>query len=164
MRMIMKVALAVGGVALVGAAVAGPLLYRRMRKQVFHVRLTSDASIAATDAVKTAALFNGVVATKSQLLAAQTAGAEWCKSGWVAEEDGATIKDSQYPMQALPIDPVTKKEVVTCGYANKVNTCNPADGCSCGVTVFGRKPSKADAVASYTVIPFSNKSWCQTLF
>jgi hypothetical protein len=159
-------ALMIGGAVVAAAGVGLGLTYALYRPaEVYHVRINDATSIPSTDAAKVAALFGGQVATLDQLTAAQKAGAEWCKSGWVMEAGAAQPKNGYYPTQTLPIDPATKKPTVQCGAAYMVNMCNPEGGCVMGVTIFGKKPSKAEADKSgYSVQPWSSLHWMKPRF
>lgn len=154
----LKTMLVIGGVLVVGGALAYFLL--RRPREVFNVSRAGGSTVDPKEAKAIAELFGGRLATKSELAAAQKAGAAWCRSGWVAEDDG-TIKDSQYPMQETPIDPATSKPMGGCGYANVVNTCVPPT-CEVGVTVYGPKPKKPDEIKDFVVLPWSAKSWSQS--
>ena len=162
-----------GGIVIIGVGATGLAYYFSTNpREVFAVYLPNRASdsVPRGDAVKVArkfgflGLIGAKVATKAQLAANQSAGANWCISSWVAESDGKTIQDAQYPMQDLPIDPKTGKAVWGCGAGHTVNTCTPPL-CNAGVTIYGKKPKKplkaTDTVHGFSVAPWSDAEWNQ---
>lgn len=156
----LKIALIATGAAVVGAGVVGGALYFSMYpKEVYHVQ--TSAAVAPADAHAVAkkcglfGMYGAKLATKSQLAAAQKAGAAWCSPGWVAEDsDAKDVKDAQFPMQDLPLGP-DGKAITTCGAANTVNTCSPLPSCAQGITVYGKKPAKSDVFKGMVVLPWN---------
>jgi hypothetical protein len=165
MKDIIKYALLAGGVVAIGVGAGGLVYYfTNFPKEVFYAwppsgEVDPTKAVAVAKEVGTFGLWGTRIATKDQLLAAQKAGANWCGSGWIAESDGKTVKDAQYPMQDMPIDPDTNAPVTGCGDAFTVNTCNPPT-CKIGVVVYGKKPAKGSKKAvAYNVRPWDNLQW-----
>jgi hypothetical protein len=168
MKSIVKYALIAGGVLAVGAGALGATYYFMTYPREAFLVLPVDGTPSLTPTTAPIAakkfgwrgMFGAKLATKSQLKAAQAAGAAWCPGGWVAEDDGSTVKDLQWPMQTMPIDPTTKKPITGCGFENQVNTCNTCWG---GATVYGKKPAKTTALVNdLRVIPWSAAKWSKS--
>jgi hypothetical protein len=84
------------------------------------------------------------VATTADLTAAQIAGADWCKTGWVADDTNAKY-------------PITFSKQQGCGSGSTgIITWNPAGGLA-GVNCFGVKPAQG---ADNAVLPFG-MTWSQ---
>ena len=98
----------------------------------------------ATAAAK-CATYGGVLATHSQLQAAQVAGADWCSTGYVADMSGTAY----YP---------TKTARAGCGTPG-VNIHTPSTGI--GANCYGVKPKSG----RYTdVLPFVGSTWNQPYY
>jgi hypothetical protein len=92
------------------------------RNEVFHIGGYNNLKSQAEAVCKT---YNAQVATKQQLVDAQALGAEWCSTGWVADDPQA-----MYPMQT------TKPG---CGGPG-INVYIPPDN-KAGVNCYGIKPA-----------------------
>lgn len=154
-----KAGLALGGTLLIagGIGAIGFVLYKQTHKtvippsEVYHViRDDGKTTISSSEAVSIAKNFGGTVATKTQLTDALASGAQWCSSGWTAENDGVTIKNAMFPMVKPP------EGVSGCGSPNSLTTCGP-DLCKMiGVNVYGPKPKKDTKAKGFTVHYFDD--------
>lgn len=142
--------LVLAGVALLGAGAAAGVIYWKIKKakdnaggggdtrapEVFCVKSTSG-NVKPENAEAFAKAFGCRVATHAELVAAQKAGANWCKAGWVLDEASGKYV-GEYPMQDASKDPETGKATVGCGASNAVNKYEG----NVGVTMYGKKPEK----------------------
>jgi hypothetical protein len=99
-----------------------------------HTRATAQAKCAS---------YGGTLATMSQLLAAQIAGADWCSTGWLADMSGAYY-------------PITTRTGSGCGNGSPgIKAYTPA---LAGANCFGPKPKQAPFSE---VLAFSTGGWNQ---
>ena len=91
------------------------------------------------------------LATDAELVAAQQAGAQWCKCGWLQDTD-----DKKYPMQ--------ENLGGGCGNGPGIKNCGSSG--TAGANCYGNKPSRNDMSKTPTPLPFSSKtnavSWSQS--
>lgn len=128
---------------LVVAAAAVGLIWQYQQPQVFLYYDPGALVSSTSEARNAAAFFNGVLATPTQIEAAQSAGADWCAPGFGS--DGHTYV-------VLPSDtPGCGKKGVNKGQ------CSSYSGAKCGVLVFGRKPPSG----TQGVLPFNGAQWSQ---
>ena len=95
------------------------------------------------DAQNVCSRYGASVATTAQLTDAQSKGADWCFSGWVAEGSGKW--------------PITTSIVGGCGGRAGIIEWTP-DGGRAGVTCYGPKPHIEDVPAG-TMLPFNGTTW-----
>jgi hypothetical protein len=113
-------------------------------KQVFAVGPGYDYT--RDQAASVCATYGAEVATKDQLIDAQTNGADWCFSAW--------IKDSTSGQW-----PITTSVIGGCGGRQGIIEWTP-DNKKAGVTCYGSKPA-ITTVSDGTIKPFNGTSWDQ---
>jgi hypothetical protein len=97
------------------------------QKEVFWIGENQTYSYSTKADARKACLEAGAddLATDAQLTAAQKAGAQWCKCGWLKDTE-----DKKYPMQ--------ESGIAGCG-SSGINNCGNA--ATSGATCYGNKPS-----------------------
>jgi hypothetical protein len=125
---------------------------QNMNAEVFWVGgPNATYAFTADQAASTCAQVGAVVATTSQLIAAQKAGAQWCSAGWVVDDTTATqtlSPSGQYPMQA--------SNVYGCGGPGIANYGGAVGGpAAIGVNCYGPKPDPSNVPSGLSVLPFT---------
>lgn len=95
----------------------------------------------STAAAKCAS-YGGVLATYKQLQAAQTSGADWCSTGWLADMSGTAY----YPIQTARSG---------CGDSPGIKSYTPG---TAGANCYGVKPKQGQYA---DVLPFAGSTWNQ---
>jgi hypothetical protein len=114
--------------------------------EVFYVAPGGGYNTKQSDAAAVCGTFGARVASYAEVVAAQGSGADWCATGWVAD-------------QANPVYPITTSTGQGCGNGSAgVMTYMPPSQ-QAGVNCFGVKPAPGTA----TVSPFNGASWNQAL-
>jgi hypothetical protein len=125
-------------------------------------------AIHNADAQSIAAKFGAKIASESDIAAAQAAGADWCRWGWL---DNNTIA---YPLAGPTAFPYCPDGTPPPG--GKVFSSTSAIDNTWGVTLYGPKPPKstipecspvlglkAKSLGNPCIVPFSSNKWSQYL-
>jgi hypothetical protein len=112
------------------------------KPEVFQVAPNGGYNAAPSDAEAICSSYGARLATVAELTTAQTHGADWCSSGWVADDSQAYY-------------PITTSTQQGCGNgATGVMTWTPSSG-SAGVNCYGLKPPQG----TQDILAFSGSSW-----
>lgn len=114
-------------------------------KQVFAVG--PDYRYRRDEAAAVCAKYGAQVATMAQLEDAQKKGADWCFSGWVADNTTGS-----WPISLNPVN--------GCGNRRGIIQWTP-DSQKAGVNCYGAKPSASDVPTPNEILPFNNNVWDQ---
>ena len=121
----------------------GPSPSPSSQKEVFYIKGSEGSAYTfSKDAAKAACVAAGAtLATSAQLTSDHTAGADWCATGWLNDQD--------------PSYPITTSLREGCSTTAKVVTWKPP-GDLAGATCYGVKPAKD---ANPLVLPFNASKW-----
>ena len=107
--------------------------------EVFYI----DTTISQKDATKFCSSYNAAVATKSQLISAQLAGADWCSPGWVADISGTAFSPGCSANGPGSVSPTSGAGGSGSGAGGSGSqTLATYTKTSAGVNCFGTKPDK----------------------